>query len=159
MSYSANLFQITQLAVKAEKAGDKFYRHLAAKQPDGQVRKILSFFAQQEQEHAEFFQGIADETQGRDSEHSFPIDVIRLMKEGIEQIEKGGWTENITPGQPINLKTALEIAWEIEQQTIRIYTALQNALDEKHNVTIYKIINEESKHAQMIKNVMQQAHL
>jgi len=159
MTYPASLFQIANLAVKAEKIGEKFYYRLAAKQKDGQVKKILHFFAEQEQEHAVFFQNIADEAKNNDIKQIFSTDVISLINEGINQIEKGMGLKTTSPTNILNVGQSLTLALNIEEETVRIYTEIQNALDEKHNAVMHKIINEEKKHAQLIRDIMRQANL
>ena len=154
MGSRCKIGDILQLAVQAEEVGEAFYRKLASLNQDDAVKKILLFFADEEHTHRQTFRRIAGEARNKDAEKDFAVDVPALLREGIGRLRDSGFQSPDTDLRALDVRHCLRMALEIEQETVRIYRQIQNALTGHYNDTLHKIIAEENQHAQMIQGVL-----
>ncbi len=157
MSYSIPIRKIALLAAKAEDGGIAYYRKIAGRVKDDQIKEFCLFFAEQEQEHKEFFEKIAAET-NPEAKGLFTVDVISLMNQGIKRLAETGFQSPSFDVSKMDVDQALELALHLEQETIAIYEKIRQAMGHNYNVALYKIIHEEDKHAQTIENVINKRH-
>jgi len=158
MAFSATLFQIMRLAVEAEEAGEKYYRRMAGIVKDDKVKSVCLFFAEQERDHARTFNRIAKEV--KHDEHGvkpFSIDVVSLLEEGIRRFAETGLQKEMPNYSKVTVNQCLEMALQAEEETIKIYQDIQQALQAQYDVILYKIIREEMDHADTIRRVMGKA--
>ena len=153
MPYKTTVHKVAELAVKAEEAGEGYYRHLAQVVSDKKVKELCGFFAAQEVEHREQFQKIADEAKHDDAEKTFSLDVVTMMHDGINNLKRG-YQSGEKAGAGLDLKGCLELALNAEEETIKLYQDIQSALEGRYNSVLFKIIHEEHNHADTIRSVM-----
>lgn len=152
--YTTTLHQILQLAMKAEDAGEAFYRGIASRTQEKTVRDICLFLASEERDHRETLKRFDADVKKDISEKQFSIDVVGLMNQGIEDFKESGFSSFPFHKKEIDVKSCLEIALNAEIQTVKIYQTIQGALLDTHQIVLHHIINEENLHAQTIQNVI-----
>lgn len=154
MIYRSTIHEIMQLAIKAEEAGEAFYRGLAARSKEKRVKEICLFLASEERDHRETFKQIDGETKKDMTERQFSMDVVALMNEGIKHLKDSGFSPSIFHKKEINVNDCLEAALHAEKETVKIYQAIQGALLQGHQIALHHVINEENIHAKTLENVI-----
>jgi rubrerythrin len=156
MLYAVPLYKVALLAVKAEEGGESFYRKVAAETKDESVKKVCLYFAEQEKEHKVTFDKIAEEFRKDKVERNFTVDVLALMNQGIEKLKSTGFQSPDFDASRLDLDRCLEIALDIELETVAIYEEIRREMDTNFHQVLYKIIKEENEHAESIDSVLKQ---
>ena len=154
MSYDMTLHKIAQLAVGVEQAGEVYYHRLAQVVKEKKVKEICQFLAEQEAEHRTVFKKIADEAKRDTSEKHFDVDVLSLMQASTESLKHTGFQSGYFPSAHLDIKQCLEIALHVEEETVKLYQDIQGSLEGNYSALLFKIIREESGHAEMIRSVI-----
>lgn len=154
MGFFASSYQIVQLAIKAEEAGESYYKNLAGKLPEGQVKQVCLWFAEQEREHLVTFKKISTEIPKDAPSKEYSIDVMALLNDGIRMLREAGFQPGPVEGQSVDLKKMLEIALTVEKTTILLYQNIQSSFLDVPQIVFYRLIKEESEHAETIQNVI-----
>ncbi len=134
---------LVSIAVQIEANGYVFYNNLAKDQKNSELKEFFNRMAEQERVHQETFKNLAEQTRHSASVSSWIEDEVGGYLKSLAEV-------SIFPAmkktkQDLTLKQALEVAINIEKDSIIFYSELlRYAGDEKK--TIETIINEEKKH-------------
>ncbi|MFP4473850.1 MAG: ferritin-like domain-containing protein [Candidatus Omnitrophota bacterium] len=153
MNFSFSMQEIAHLAAKAEDAGHHFYHRMADTAKDPKVKQICLFFANEENEHRATFAAIARDPQAK-TKRNFSADIPALMKQGIEKLKQSGFQSEDIDFSHINFKQCLELALDIELESIAIYEDVRKRMEKNYDSILYSIIREEHKHVETIENVL-----
>jgi len=155
MGFQVSMEQIARAAMKAEDVGQAFYRRIAGLATDPRVRQVCLFFSEQEKEHKETFHGMIQDPQAGMA-REFTSDVIGLINQGMEKFKQTGFQSADFDFARLDLRGCLELALDIELETIAIYEEVREAMGQKYGTILYNIIHEEHQHATSIENVLKQ---
>jgi rubrerythrin len=134
-----NLEELLGVALKIEGSGYEFYTKLANRS-SGKNKEIFKSLANQEREHMKRFEEIvaqSKEKSGLQPLNEEAVGYLRIFAETsiFPEIERG---------VPADLKDALEIALDVEKDSVVFYEELLKYAPQKE--TIQKIVEEEKKH-------------
>jgi rubrerythrin len=156
MQYTTSLYKVAQLAAKAEEAGESYYRKIATLVKDANVQKVCLHFAEQEREHKDTFNKIAEEAKKDAVERNFDRDIVALMNGGIKQIMETGFQAPDFDYKSMGVAQCLKLALHLEKETVAIYEEIRQRMDTNYHRTLLKIIKEENEHATSIEKVLKQ---
>lgn len=139
--------EILDLAVQIERNGQRIYERALEQAPAGEFAPLLRWLAEQEAEHAAWFEGLREEIGGR-------VEDERLAALG-KQILGAMLGEQAFSLQETDIsglryrETLLEKAIEFEEDTILFYELLGALVGEpSHREGLERIIAEERRHVE-----------
>ena len=142
--------EIIDIAIKIEKNGESFYREAMEKISNPALKPVLLFLADQEHEHAQWFEKLKDKTRAAEGEQK-----VAEIGEAMLQ--------NLVGDQPFSLNAAtlsalanvaslVELAIELEEDTILFYQMLQAFIEDSDTLAgLNEIIAEENRHIEMLR--------
>lgn len=138
--------EVFQIAVRIEENGERFYREMAEKIDDADVRRLFTFLAEEEVAHRRFYEGLIAEAEPFEPEESYPgeyFDHLRSYAEGIifsqEKFEEK-MKEIEDPS------AALDFAIGVEWDSIHYYQELKGLVPESRRGQLDAIVAEERRH-------------
>jgi len=148
-------FELVEMAIQVERAGEKFYRGSAAK-AKGAAKDLLGVLAADERRHAEIFlqllaKGAKDETKGIIPEEATPY---------IESLVGTSVLKHLVEGSSPSLETTmqiLEFALGFEKETLLFYYSIREYVTSAAATVIDRIIFEEKDHVRRIRSLQASA--
>jgi len=144
-----SLGEIVDMAIQIEKNGEDYYREALKKTSDPSLESLLLFLADQEHQHAQWFEEFKER--------------VKVSTEADEVAEiDGEMLQRLVGGQRFSLndvdvtelddvKRLLEVAIELENDTILFYQMLQAFVDDPDTLAgLNEIIAEENRHIEML---------
>ena len=138
--------EIYQFAVKIEENGEKFYRTMADKLNNPQIKELFTFLADEEVEHKATFKDMLSKFENYDPPESYPGEYFDYLEAYAENLV---FTFKKFDGDILeinDIETALRFAIEKELDTIQYFQEMQNLVHESEVKKIEAIIEEERKH-------------
>lgn len=147
------LADIRNIAVQIEQNGEATYRLAANQAADPQVKKMLSWMADEERQHAEQFNSIlvnkpltVEQAELEAMGRSLLQDIVRSQTFSLEQQQLG---------QALNLEELLHQSIEFETDTIDFYQFLAGFLDDAEAIAqMQGIIEQEQGHVQQLEQIL-----
>jgi rubrerythrin len=142
--------EIIDIAIKIEKNGENFYREAMEKISKPELKPALLFLADQEREHAQWFEKLKHKT--KTAEGNRKVDEIG---EAMLQNLVGDQTFSLDDADLSELDTVeslIELAIELEKDTILFYQMLQSFIQDSDVLEgLNEIIAEENRHIEMLR--------
>jgi len=138
--------EIYQFAVKIEENGEKFYRTMADKLNNPQIKELFTFLADEEVEHKAIFKNMLAKFETYDPPESYPGEYFDYLEAYAENLV---FTFKKFDGDILeinDIETALRFAIEKELDTIQYFQEMQNLVHESEMKKIEAIIEEERRH-------------
>jgi rubrerythrin len=147
------LEEVLDLAIRLEKNGASRYRHWLNLITEPQIRATLSWLAEQETQHAEFFAHLKEinaacsQVQQPDAQADLHLeDFLGSRTLSLDEVEVLTLTN---PGQ------ALQIALEFERDTILFFDMIKVFITEESALTqLAAIIEEERRHIDLLESLI-----
>ncbi|MFN4226634.1 MAG: ferritin-like domain-containing protein [Candidatus Ratteibacteria bacterium] len=149
-----NISEIYQFAIKIEENGEKFYRKIAEKVGDVEVKKIFIFLADEEVRHKKIFENNLAKIENYEPPESYPGEYFAYLKayaEGLifpKNIEKELEKEDIIE--------AIDFGIRRELDSIMYYLEMKDFIPETQVLELDKIIKEERSHFVRLSNLKKQ---
>ncbi len=138
------LDDVFQIAMEAEETGQLFYEALGASSSNQRVADMCQRMRLQEKGHYDKFQRMRDQYLPTSQGHQCSQEQIqRIIKDRI--IPDPSTVHNVLVEK--SLKLALDMAIEMEENSIELYRDLQPLLSEQDARVVEHIIDEELQHA------------
>jgi len=153
MDYSFAEYQIAEIAAQMEEEGFKFYRGLETLAKDDGVKIAFDTLARQELEHKANFLAIAASTKQENKEYEYSIDLCRIMNDAVGKLKRYAFDLKNHSNASFNVRQALRLAINMEEEAIKIYGEIRNAFIERFYGVLDSIIAEEKKHLQILKDL------
>jgi len=138
--------EIFQFAIKIEENGERFYRSLAKKLDDKELKELFEFLADAEIKHKNTFQDMVAKFENYESQEIYPQEYFTYLQSYVKNtiFDIGQIDEEIERiNDPIS---AFTFAIKMEADSILYYMQIKDLVPkEQHNV-IDEIIEEERKH-------------
>ncbi len=138
-----------ELAVKLEEEGYEYYKQAAAETDNKLSKSVLESLAQQELDHKETFQEIA-EGKGiisEDVQHENIETEIKEVFENLSDKEQEAWKEEEVE--------VYEQAMEMEKKIYNLYQEMVKESDDETEIEFLKaLMEEENKHQESLQNVL-----
>ena len=142
--------EIIDIAIKIEKNGESFYRDAMEKISNPELKPVLLFLADQEHEHAQWFEKLKHKTKKTGSEQK-----VAEISEAMLQSLIGDQKFSLDDAELSELDTVqslLELAIEVEKDTIVFYQMLQAFIEDSDTLDgLNEIIAEENRHIELLK--------
>jgi rubrerythrin len=142
--------EIIDIAIKIEKNGESFYRDAMEKISDPALKPVLLFLADQEHEHAQWFERLKDKTKTAEGNQK-----VAEIGEAMLQNLIGDQTFSLDEANLSELDTVeslIELAIELEEDTILFYQMLQAFIEDSATLAgLNEIIAEENRHIEMLR--------
>ena len=148
-----SLKDIIDIAVQIEQNGERVYRHAAEKIEDPSLRSLLQRLADDETQHAKWFEALTDKVSGTGE---FPEQ--EKMGRALLQNAIGAQSFTLEDADFSSMKKIedlLKLAIEFEKDTALFYGMLQPLVeDQKTLEQLQAIIREEETHAKRLEKVL-----
>jgi rubrerythrin len=149
----SSLKDIIDIAVQIEQNGERVYRHAAEKIEDPSLRSLLQRLADDETQHAKWFEALTDKVSGTGE---FPEQ--EKMGRALLQNAIGAQSFTLEDADFSSMKKIedlLKLAIEFEKDTALFYRMLQPLVgDQKTLEQLQAIIREEETHAKRLEKVL-----
>jgi rubrerythrin len=148
-----SLKDIIDIAVQIEQNGERVYRNAAEKIEDSSLRSLLLSLADEETQHAKWFEALIDKVPGTGE---FPEQ--EKMGRALLQDAVGAQSFTLEDADFSSMKKIedlLSLAIEFEKDTALFYGMLQPLIeDQKTLEQLHAIIQEEEAHARRLKEML-----
>lgn len=138
--------EIFQLAIRIEENGEKFYRSMAEKLPDQQVKELFSFLADEEVSHKNFYKDILSKIDTFEPYESYPGEYFSYLRAYANNIIFSEKTFEVKLEQIADALSAIDFAIKAELDSILYYQEIKKLVPEKKHAQIDEIIDEERRH-------------
>ena len=142
--------EIIDIAIKIEKNGENFYREAMEKISNPALKPVLLFLADQEHEHAQWFEKLKDRTKTAAGEQK-----VAEIGEAMLQNLVGDQTFSLDDANLSELdsvKKLIEVAIELENDTIIFYQMFHSFIEDSDTLKgLDEIIAEESRHIEILR--------
>jgi rubrerythrin len=151
-------------ALEIEKNGEAFYKAVAAKSADSEVRALFEDLAAQERGHYQVFQKMLDEVRPDPDLSRLDYDEYRTyLQVALDSALFAGPDKGLTlakqalrrgSGQAQNRETALRAAMGFEKDTLLFFYDLREMVSEAERGAISGIISEEKSHLRRLAKML-----
>jgi rubrerythrin len=148
--------EILKIAAKVESQGQKLYAALESNTEDVKIKQIWNFLKQQETVHRQIFEDMLTNAGGL-IVHEFGTDEYDAYMKAIalEYIITLKMMEEKIKTKFSSDLAAIDFALNMEKESVLVYTALKDYINEDKQHILEKIINEEKKHLVQLTNLKQ----
>ncbi len=146
----ATIYEVLQMAIHMEEEGQKFYEKYAVL-ADEEVKQILLKLAADEVQHIEYFQGLYNDLESKEgNDYFFNEEVIAFFKSYVTSAAFNRELRDIS-----TVREAVEEGMLTERKTIHYYEQLAKFAEPELEVMLKRIIQEESKHAEILGKLLE----
>jgi rubrerythrin len=138
--------EVFQLAIRIEENGEKFYRSMAEKLQDPQVKELFLFLADEEVGHKNFYKDILSKIDTFEPYESYPGEYFSYLRAYANNIIFSEKTFEVKLEQIADALSAIDFAIKAELDSILYYQEIKKLVPEKKHVQIDEIIEEERRH-------------
>jgi len=148
-----SLKDIVDIAVQIERNGERVYRRAAEKIEDPSLRSMLQWLADEETQHAKWFEALIDKVPGTGDFAEEEKMGRALLKNAV-----GAQSFSLDDSDLLsmeNIEALLKLSIEFENDTVLFYGMLQPLIeDQKTLEQLHAIIQEEKTHARRLKEML-----
>jgi len=138
--------EVFQFAIRIEEGGEKFYREMAKKLPDAEVKKLFSVLAEEEIKHKKTYQDMVSKIEEYEPAESYPGEYFAYLRAYADNIIFTPQKMEEKIKSITNAKSALEFAIDRELDSILYYEEAKKLVPKNQRVLIDTIIEEERRH-------------
>lgn len=138
--------EIFQFAIRIEENGEKFYREMALKLDNKEVKELFSALADEEVKHKLTYEGMVSNIEKYEPFESYPGEYFAYLR---AYADNHIFTPNTLKQEMAKIKdaaSALKFAIARELDSILYYQEVKKLLPENQRTIIDKIIDEERRH-------------
>ena len=142
--------EIIDIAIKIEKNGENFYRDAMEKISNPALKPVLLFLADQEYEHAQWFEKLKHKTKIAGGEEKV-AEISEAMLQSLIGDQKFS-LDDVELSELDTVQSLIELAVEVEKDTILFYQMLQAFIEDPDTLEgLNEIIAEENRHIELLK--------
>ncbi|MCM8832725.1 MAG: ferritin family protein [Candidatus Omnitrophica bacterium] len=148
-----NISEIYQFAIKIEENGEKFYREVAGKTKDKEVKDLFLFLADEEVRHKKIFEDNLSKIEKYEPPEAYPGEYFAYLRKYAEElifpkgIEKEMGKEDVIDAINFGIRRELD--------SIMYYLEMKDFIPETQHLELDKIIKEEKSHFVRLSNLKQ----
>jgi rubrerythrin len=150
MSVFRDPAEIVEIAIRIERSGVEFYKKLMTSSDSAAARDLFSFLAADEERHLGYFRELLLTVAKYTARYSYPGEFGTFIDEfasmAIKEFTRG---DGIPAGN--GMDDAIELALDVEKDSILFYTEMRSKFSEDQGAVIDKIIKEEKQHVLELK--------
>jgi rubrerythrin len=143
--------ELLEIAMGIERNGMAFYRALADKTGNRDVKDIYNHLAGEEKKHLDTFQGMSDSLGQTKPPETYTEEYMLYLKSLVDSAVFSNVTEAQQKASKVfNEIEALDTGIQAEKDSILFYTELQNLVRERDRKVVLNILAEEKKHLRQL---------
>jgi rubrerythrin len=138
--------EVFQFAIRIEEGGEKFYREMAGKIENAEVKSLFSTLADEEVKHKKTYQGMVAKIEEYEPIESYPGEYFSYLRAYADNIIFTPQRMEEEMKKINDAASALKFAIDRELDSILYYQEVKNLVPKNQRGEIDKIIDEERKH-------------
>ncbi len=138
--------EVFQFAIRIEEGGEKFYRGMADKIEDPEVKSLFSALADEEVKHRKTYEGMVSKIEEYEPFESYPGEYFSYLRAYADNIIFTPERMEAEMNKIKDAASALKFAIDRELDSILYYQEVKNLVPKGQRELIDKIIDEERKH-------------
>ncbi len=138
--------EVFQLAIRIEENGEKFYRSMADKLQDPEVKKLFAFLADEEVVHKNFYKDILSKIDTFEPYESYPGEYFSYLRAYANNIIFSEKNFEVKLEEISDALSAIDFAIKAELDSILYYQEIKKLVPGKKHAQIDEIIEEERRH-------------
>lgn len=138
--------EVFQFAIRIEEGGEKFYRGMAGKLDDPEVKSLFSALADEEVKHKKTYEGMVSKIEDYEPFESYPGEYFSYLRAYADNIIFTPKRMEEEMSKIKDASSALKFAIDRELDSILYYQEVKNLVPENQRSLIDKIIEEERRH-------------
>lgn len=146
MGHLFNPSEVFQIAVRIEQNGEKFYREMAKRLEDKEVKKLFSHLADEEIRHREFYEALLAEAGEIEPEESYPGEYYEYLFSYADGIIFSQESFENKMAEIRDEAAAIDFAIGVEWDSIHYYQELKGLVPEGQRGRLNELIAEERRH-------------
>jgi len=138
--------EIYQLAIKIEENGEKFYRKMAEKLKNANMKKVFTYLGDEEVKHKKTFEDMVSKVEKYEPPESYPGEYFAYLRAYADNIILSQRKMDREMPKIKDAITAIDFAIQRELDSILYYLEMKNLVPESERNLIDGIIEEERRH-------------
>ena len=138
--------EVFQFAIRIEENGEKFYRVMAKKLDDAEIKSLFSTLADQEVQHKNIYKGMDSKIEDYEPVESYPGEYFSYLRTYADNIIFTPERMDEEMGKIKDVPSALKFAIDRELDSILYYQEVKNLVPENQRGEIDRIVEEERRH-------------
>jgi len=138
--------ELYQLAIRIEENGEKFYRKMAEKLENANMKKVFTYLADEEVKHKKTFEDMVSKVEKYEPPESYPGEYFAYLRAYADNII---FSQEKLEEEMSKIKgaiSAIDFAIQRELDSILYYLEMKNLVPESERNLIDGIIEEERRH-------------
>ena len=141
--------EIIDMAIKIERNGENYYRQATVKVTDPSLQSLLLFLADEEHEHARWFEAFKQRIKDSDEDRKL-AEISGTMLQSVVGNQRFSLDE-ADLAELDSTEKLIGIAIEFEKDSILFYEMLQSFIEDSETLRqLNEIIAEENRHIEML---------
>ncbi|HOM27435.1 MAG TPA: ferritin family protein [bacterium] len=154
MTVFFNISEIYQFAIKIEENGEKFYRSIAKKTNNKEVKELFIFLADEEVRHKKVFEELLSKVEKYEPPEIYPGEYFAYLKAYAEELIFPKGVEKELEKEDII--EAIDFGIRRELDSIMYYLEVKSFIPETQHSVLDKIIQQERSHFVKLSNLKKQ---
>jgi len=154
MTVFFNISEIYQFAIKIEENGEKFYRSIAKKTNNKEVKELFIFLADEEVRHKKVFEELLSKVEKYEPPEIYPGEYFAYLKAYAEELIFPKGVEKELEKEDII--EAIDFGIRRELDSIMYYLEAKSFVPETQHSELDKIIQEERSHFVKLSEIKKQ---
>jgi rubrerythrin len=151
-----SLKDIIDIAVQIEENGERVYRNAAQKIKNPSLRSLLHRLADEEAQHAKWFEALIDTVTGTGDFQEQEKMGRALLKNAVG--DQSFTLEDADFSSMEKIEDLLKLAIEFEKDTVLFYGVLQPLIEDQQTLEqLHVVIQEEENHVRHLKKVLSES--
>ena len=138
--------EIFQFAIRIEESGEKFYREMASRLDDAEVKSLFATLADEEVKHRKTYEGMVSKIEQYEPVESYPGEYFSYLRTYADNIIFTPERMKEEMDKIKDASSALKFAIDRELDSILYYQEVKNLVPKGQRELIDKIIEEERRH-------------
>jgi rubrerythrin len=135
-----------ECAVQIEENGETFYRRMAEKFDDPEVKKLFTYLLGEETKHKKTYAKMLSKLEKYQTVENYPEEYYAYLRAYVEKVIFSPERLEEEMGRIKDKEAAIDFAIRAELESIMYYEEMKKLVREKDQDIIEKIIEEERKH-------------
>lgn len=143
--------EVVEFARQIEQRGQAFYRALAAKAANPQVKELFAALAEEEKAHEELFARMLPGLEGYQPPESYPGEYQEYVQALLEaHVFARDFLPEELAGRAAGPAAALDLAIGFEKDSLVLFYELRSLVPEQERAAVDSLIREEQKHIRQL---------
>jgi rubrerythrin len=138
--------EVMQFAIRIEENGEEFYRHVAKRAAEQNVRSVFTYLADAEVVHKRTFSHMVSQVRTYEPVESYPGEYFAYLRAFVDGVLFNEDEMNAQMGEVVDAVSAVDFGIRKELQSIQYYEEMKKFVPKPQHDVLERVINEERKH-------------